>query len=249
MSSALFYTLLAVLGVSLVSLVGILLLFVQEQKLRSRLFILVSLAVGALFGDVFFHIIPELFESGVSVENMSFGILGGLLLFFILEKVLHWRHQHIPCEAHKECVEPFGYMNLISDALHNFIDGALIASSFLVSTEIGVATTIAILLHEIPQELGDFGVLIEAGFNRTKALLFNLLSALFAIAGAMVAYFLLPNLQNWILPIAAGGFLYIAGSDLVPELHKTTSIRKTILQFIGIIVGMGLMYGLLWMEI
>jgi zinc and cadmium transporter len=142
-------------------------------------------------------------------------------------------------------------MNLIADGLHNLIDGLLIGASYLVDVQIGIATTVAVLLHELPQELGDFGVLIHAGYSRSKALLFNLLSALFAIVGVLVALWIGSSVVEFthvIIPIAAGAFVYVAGSDLVPELHKERAPQKSLAQFISILVGCGLMWALLFIE-
>jgi zinc and cadmium transporter len=163
-------------------------------------------------------------------------------LFFALEKFLRWRHEHaVPSNGH---IRPFGYLNLIADGLHNFIDGLLIGASYLAGLRVGLATTLAVILHEIPQEIGDFGVLVQAGFTRTKALLFNLLSASVAIAGTVVALLIGQRIERFtavMLPLAAGGFVYIAGSDLLPELNKDIDPTRSTIQLASMISGAALM--------
>lgn len=236
--------LLASFGVSIASLAGIFFLGFKKNFLDSILHLLVSFAIGAMLGGAFFHIIPESFEKNKEDPMIvSILLIVGFMAFFIVEKFLHWRHCH---EQEHECkVHPVAYLNLIGDGVHNFIDGAVIATSFLTSMEIGVASTIAILLHEIPQEIGDFGVLLKAGLNQKKAIYYNLLTALTAVIGALVAYFSIssvPTLALYLLPIAAGGFIYISAVDLIPELHNEQRLNASIPQFICILAGLGLMY-------
>lgn len=248
------YTLISIIGVSLLSLLGALTLFFSPVFLKRSIFILVSIAVGALFGDVFIHIFPETFKA-LPVGIVSSLILVGILLFFILEKFLHWHHDHIEecdeCDEKNTHIEPVGYMTLISDTVHNFIDGLIIGSSFLVNPSLGFATTLAVVFHEIPQEIGHFGLLIHAGFSRGRALWLNFISALSAILGGVVALmitFQTTHFVDYVLPITAGGFIYIAGSDLVPELHKTRDPKKSIIQLIAIMAGFGIMFALLAFE-
>jgi zinc and cadmium transporter len=166
----------------------------------------------------------------------------GIFGFFILEKVLRWHH-HLSPEK-EALLKPVGYLNIFADGLHNFVDGILIASSYLISTKIGLATTVAVILHEIPQEIGDFGVLLYSGFSKTKALLFNFLSATFAIAGAVVALILGDMSSDFslvMLPVAAGGFIYIAGSDLIPELQHEVTVAKSVGQIAALACGVGVM--------
>ncbi len=257
MSIALLYTLLAVAGVSAVSLIGAATLSWKESFLRRTLFILVSLAAGALLGDALIHLIPESFE-GLGASRAALLVLLGMLLFFILEKFLHWHHHHTSEEGREHTdlspssasVHPLGSLVLISDGLHNFIDGVLIGASFLVGTEVGIATTVAVILHEIPQEIGDFGILLHAGFARRRALFMNFLSSLAAIAGAL-AVFAVSSVES-ILPVmlalGAGSFLYIASSDLVPELHKTKNPWASVLQLLAMVAGGATMYLLLFLE-
>lgn len=240
------YTLASVGIVSLVSFVGALTLILQKELLNKSVFILVSLAIGALLGDVFIHIIPETYEKIGNPTLISIALIGGILIFFILEKVLHWHH-HEPGHA-EEHPHPVGKMLLIGDGVHNFIDGLIMAASYLVSIEIGVATTIAVILHEIPQEIGNFGVLIHAGYSNARALWYNFLSALMAVAGA-VAGLVLSGLAEqsslFLLPLTAGGFIYIALSDLIPELHKDKRVGQGMAQVIAIVIGVLSMAALL----
>lgn len=250
MTTVALYTFASVVLISLLSLVGLMTLSWREGFLRMSVFALVSLAVGALLGDAFIHLIPEAFAESTDYLTLSLSILAGILLFFLLEKVLHWHH-HQGIEASEPSVHPVGKMILISDGVHNFIDGLIIAASFLVSTEVGIATTIAVVLHEIPQEIGDFGVLLHAGYSRAKALWLNFLSALAAVAGAAIGLLLGSSTETFtalLIPLAAGGFIYIAMSDLIPELHKTRLVSHSIIQFAMILIGVGAMAGLLTLE-
>ena len=244
-----FATIASVLLISLISFVGAITLILGKTLLHKSIFILVSLAVGALLGDVFIHIIPEAYEEIGNSTLVSLAIIFGILLFFILEKVLHWHHH--TTEHAEEHEHPIGRLMLVSDGVHNFIDGLIIAAGYMVSIEVGIATTIAVILHEIPQEIGNFGVLLHAGYTKTKALWFNFLSALTAIAGAVVALLLGSVTQAfalWLLPIAAGGFIYVALSDLIPELHKSKRAGQGIVQVIAIIIGVAAMGALLTLE-
>ncbi|OGD64411.1 hypothetical protein A2215_04355 [Candidatus Berkelbacteria bacterium RIFOXYA2_FULL_43_10] len=244
------YSLTAVLIVSLLSFSGALVLFLKKDALKNILLILVAFSTGALLGDAFIHLIPEAVrDKGELNAQISILIFAGILLFFILEKFLRWRHCHdIDCEVHPKHL---GLMNLVGDSVHNFIDGVLIAASFMVSIPLGVATTIAVIAHEVPQELGDFGVLLHSGFSKGKAILFNFYTALTAVAGALLTLLLggkLENLATYIVPLTAGGFIYIALSGLVPELHKEQGVRRSFVQLLAIIAGLGVMYILLFIE-
>lgn len=242
------YTLISVAGISLVSFVGVLALMLRREVLNRSVFILVSLAVGALLGDVFIHIIPEAYEALDNSTYISLLIIGGILIFFILEKVLHWHHHTL--EHAEEHAHPVGRIVLFGDGVHNFIDGLLIAASYMVSVEVGIATTIAVILHEIPQEIGNFGVLMHAGYSTAQALWYNFLSALTAIVGACVALFfgsVTEAFAIWALPVTAGGFIYIALSDLIPELQKDRT-GQGVLQVLAILVGVVSMAALLGLE-
>ncbi len=236
------YALVSVIVVSLISLIGIFFIALNIEKLRKILLFLVSFAVGNLFAGAFLHLIPESFEHFGFNYKAPVLILSGIIIFFALEKFLRWRHCHmVSCDEHPH---PVVAMNLIGDAIHNFIDGLVIGASYLVSIPIGVTTTIIVILHEIPQEIGDFGVLVYGKLSVKKALTYNFLSALSSIIGALVSLIIGSHMVNYayyILPITAGGFLYIAGSDLIPELQHDTKPARSILQFLSILLGFGLM--------
>jgi len=248
MSSIWLYSLVSVFIVSLISLIGIVTISIKADKLKKILIYMVSFSAGALLGDAFIHLLPELAEEGLTL-NYSITIIFGVLLFFSLEKVVHWRHCHMPIT--KEHVHPFAYMNLLGDALHNFIDGLIIAGSYLINIPAGIATTIAVILHEIPQEIGDFGVLIHGGFTKEKAIFLNFITALTAVLGVVFALILnsyVGNIEGYLISLAIGGFLYIAGSDLIPELHKETKISISLIQILTFILGVIVMISLLLLE-
>src|SRR3989344_30875 len=231
------YAFASVVLVSFVSFVGIFMLSLQEEKLRKYIFIFISLAVGALLGDAFIHLIPEAFSEIKDVMLTSILIISGILIFFALEKFLHWHHHGEDKE--ESHIHPVGRLILFSDSIHNFMDGMIIGASFLISIPVGLATTLAVILHEIPQEIGDFTVLLHAGYTKMRALWLNFLSALLAIAGVLIVLALgkEQSLTLWISPIAAGGFIYIAIADLIPELHKTKELKYSILQIVAVVIG------------
>ena len=244
------YTILSVILVSLISLIGIFTLSLKTEKIKKILIYIISLSAGTLLGDAFFHLLPETIES-TKIFTASLFILVGITLFFFLEKIIHWQH----CHAHmleKNHIHPFAYTNLVGDAIHNFLDGIIIAASYLVSIPAGIATTIAVVLHEIPQEIGDFGVLLQGGFSKSKALTVNFLSALAALLGAIVTLMATNTIQNiefYLTGIAIGGFIYIAGSDLIPEIHKhSEKISKSIFQIFFFLAGIAIMLLLLLLE-
>lgn len=243
----------SVILVSLFSLVGVLAISLRQDKLNRALSFLIPLAVGALLGDAFFHLIPEAFARMEDHAMISLLLFLGVISFFFLEKFLRW-HNHSVSEVtldQHDSPKHLGHLVLISDSFHNFIDGVIIAASFLVNVHVGVATTLAVILHEIPQEFGDFGVLIYAGYKRKTALFYNFLSALTAVAGAVLMVVLgsLPEgLVQGVVPFAAGIFIYIAGSDLVPELHKHEKNKSIFPEITGIGLGMLAMYLLLFIE-
>ncbi len=221
--------------VSLVSLIGVFSLTVKEKLLQRLSFCLIGFSAGALIGSAFLHLLPEALEKTKSTIVFYYLLLG-IVIFFLLEKYLHWRHCHEDnCHIH-----PFTYLNLIGDGLHNFLDGMVIAASFVISFKLGVVTTVAIILHEIPQELSDFAVLIYGGFSRRKALVCNFLIALTAMIGAIVGYLLADFSRGFldlILPLTAGGFIYISSSDLIPELHRQGNRSYSNLSFIAFLLG------------
>lgn len=248
------YTIGSVFLVSLISLVGVFTLSLRADRLKKILVFLVSFAAGALFGDALIHLIPESFERIGTNLNASVSIAAGIMLFFALEKFLRWQHCHIPASSeHSHHAHPVVALNLVGDAVHNLVDGMIIAASFLVSVPIGITTTLAVLLHEIPQEIGDFAILIHGGLSVQKALFFNFLSALAAFVGAIIFLVIGPYIQayvNYLLPVTAGGFLYIAGSDLIPELHHGSDVKlsTSLGQFLMIILGIAVMAALVLIE-
>jgi zinc and cadmium transporter len=227
--------------ISLISLIGIFTIKIKPAKMENYLEVMVAFAVGALLGDAFIHLIPELGESGFSLE-VSLTILSGIISFFILEKFIHWHHCH--STKHGAVCETYGYMSLAADALHNFIDGVILAGAFIVSPIVGFSTAIAIVLHELPQEVGDFGVMLSSGFSVKKALLFNFLISLTAFLGAALALLsigAITSITPLIIAFAVGGFLYLAGTDLIPHLHKKFSEKRAVVQLVFILLGIGAM--------
>ena len=243
------YSLTSVVLVSAISLVGILSLLLRGDKSKKIAILLVSFAVGGLFGDAFIHLLPEAFEQSGTGLTTPLYIMLGLLIFFVLEKFLRWRHCHI--SVSEEHLHPVVTMNLVGDGVHNLIDGMIIGATYIVSIPIGITTTLAIVLHEIPQEMGDFGILIHGGLSIKKALIFNGLSALIAILGTILSLVIGPHIQDYaisLLPITAGGFIYIAGSDLIPELQHDVKVTTSLWQFALIVLGIGIMALLIFLE-
>ena len=244
------YILISVILVSLVSFVG--LLFLGKKKIDHLLLILVSLSAGTLFGGAFLHLLPEAVGTSGFTIMTSLLVLAGILVFFFLERIIHMHQCQLPgADIHAHHHHHLGLMSLAGDGIHNFIDGLIIAGSYLVSIPTGIATTIAVIVHELPQEIADFGVLLYSGMSRSKAIFFNFLSALAAVVGAIVGLVLAVHSEFFItilLPFAAGGFLYIAGSNLVPELHKGCDWKDSLIHFSVMIVGILLMLGLTFLE-
>ena len=245
-----FYSLVSVTIVSLISLIGIFTFSLKEEDLKRMILYLVSFSAGGLFGDAFIHLIPEAMEDNGFRIHASLLIIFGILFSFAVERFLQWRHCHI-LTSH-EHPHPLAYMNLLGDAVHNFIDGLVIGGSYLVSIPLGVATTLAVVFHEIPQEIGDFGVLVYGGFPKSKALFFNFLTALTAILGAILALsfgFLVKGSIPILIPFAAGNFIYIAGSDLIPEIRREQpETLESTLQLTAIAFGILVMFSLVFLE-
>lgn len=220
--------------------VAVFFIFFKKESLNKITVFLVSLSAGALMGGAFLHLLPE------ASENISIDLLFGIFLvsficFFLVEKLLHWRH----CHKENCAIHTFGYMNLVGDSIHNFIDGLIIASTFMINPSLGVATTLAIAMHEIPQEIGDYGVLIYAGFTKKRALLLNYLVAFTVVLGGVFGYFSFSYLESilpYLLPFAAGGFVYIAASDLIPEIRKELNVKKSMISVLVFIIGIVFMY-------
>lgn len=244
----------AVLLVSLTSLVGIITLGMGSKRLSKILLYLVAFSAGALFGDVFLHLMPEMLahaqEHNSHLEELGLLIIGGIVIGLIVEKILHWHHCH---QNHQEeSAHTLGKMNLFGDFMHNLMDGLIIGASFLISIPTGIATSLAVLFHEIPQEIGDFAVLIHDGYSKKKALFLNFLSALSAVLGLVLAFSLgeaVEEIHTLLIPIAMGMFIYIAGSDLIPEIHKhKKSMKSSLLQIMMFLLGVGIMFVLLLFE-
>src|SRR3989339_1079411 len=238
--ATLFLIILSTFLVSLLSFVGVFALSLSDKTLKKAVFYFVALAIGGLMGDAFLHLLPEATEKFGNGYAYLY-VLTGFFLFLAIEKVIHWRH----CHEGDCAVHAFTQMSLIGDGVHNFIDGLIIAGSYVVNPGVGVASTIAVFLHEIPQEIGDFGVLIYGGMSRKKALFYNFLSALTAVAGGILGFYLLSFadiISGFLLAFAAGGFLYIAASDLIPEIQKENNIKKSVLNFGVIFLGILAMF-------
>lgn len=206
---------------------------------------LISYAIGALLGAAFLEILPHALEHG-EPHRMSAVVLFGIMVFFILEKLVLWRHcHHDHCEAHETHAQSHdhgrsGLLIMVGDTFHNFVDGILIAAAFMENTQLGIVTALAIIAHEIPQEVGDYLILLHSGYSRTKALIYNLLSSLATLVGAMLAYFALSDMQELIpimLGLAAASMIYVAVADLIPSLHKRTALKETIQQVSLICLG------------
>jgi len=240
-----FGALAAGLLVSLVSFSGLFVIWLPQQRLHAVVPNLVALAVGVLLGDAFIHLIPDAVARQGSVSDVCLTVLVGIFVFFILEKLVRWRHDHnVDTQPSSSEILPLAKMNLIGDAIHNFVDGILIAGSFLVDPALGFTTTIAIVAHEIPQELGDVGALLRGGFRPRQAILFNFYCSLTVILGVVFTLLLSQIAQAsliLLLPIAAGGFIYIAASDLIPVLHERSSLAHLGSQSLAFALGVGFM--------
>ncbi len=208
---------------------------------------LVSFAIGALLGAAFLEVIPHAFEHGDS-QTVAASILGGILVFFLLEKLLLWRHSHDVYEADHlagEAEDDHGRsaaLIIVGDTIHNFLDGILIAAAFLQSTQLGIITAIAIVAHEIPQEVGDFVILLNSGYSRAKAFLANMLSSFATLVGGVLGYYALQVIEGWtpvLLGIVAASMIYVAVADLIPGLHRRPELRATMSQTVLIAVGIG----------
>jgi zinc and cadmium transporter len=250
------YVLLSVLFVSLVSVIVAIPFLIKKKISNKTLLFLLSLSIGVLLSTVFINLIPEAFEIKHEYDTnhehkhhahdfaffkIPLIIISGFLLMFIIEKFVHHHHN-------KKCEKTYGHshaynlapINLIGDGIHNFIDGLLIAASYMVDIVLGITVTISVLFHEIPQEIADFGILLYSGFSKLKAILFNFLSALTAVIGAIIGLLLVGNIEGLneiFIPFAIGNFLYIAASNLVPQLHRHCGIKDSLIHIFAIILG------------
>lgn len=233
------YAILSACLVSILSFVGVFLLYFKSDKLSGILNLLICFAIGTLLGNAFFQLVPESYFHMESPGTTSWLILGGFFVFFVMEQLLHIRH------GNKKTIKPYGYLSLYADGIHNFVDGILIGVTWMFSPELGLATTLGIILHEIPQEISDFGILLRAGFNKRKALLFNFISACTAILGTAIALWIgtqSAHLYIYMLPVAAGGFIYLATGCLIPEILRDTTKKNLAVNIIFILSGLAFIY-------
>lgn len=224
--------------VSFIAFIGIIFIFLKKETFDRLLFILVSIAGGTLIGGAFLHLLPHSLEH-LNTLTVSWIFILGFVSFFLLERILRWRHCH-----EKDCkIHPVTYLSLIGDSIHNFIDGVIIAASFLINIPFGIVTALVVMAHEIPQEIGDYSILVFGGMDKLKALFYNFISALTAFLGGLCGYFFFKGTEyiHYIMPFAAGNFFYISSSDLIPELHKEVDIKKSLNSFVFFIFGIFIM--------
>ena len=250
--SALINTIIATLLVSLFSLGGIFTLSLKEEKLHNILFILIAFSAGSILGAAYFDLLPEAIEL-VEESVVFIYITFGFVFFFLLERFIYWYHGHghetdIDAEtSDRASTRGFAYLNLIGDGIHNFVDGMIIAASFLIGFPVGLATTTAVIFHELPQEMGDYGILVYAGFKRGRALLLNFVVAIAVFFGGIFAVFFIEMIEafsGWLIAFSTGGFIYLAASELIPELHEEKSLKKSFIQFVIFVLGIALIWSL-----
>jgi len=238
--------------VSLLSLGGIFALSLKERTLHSILLVLVAFSAGSILGAAYLDLLPEAVEL-VEEASVFIYITLGFVLFFFVERFVYWYHGHgheadiSDQMAEKAATKGLAYLNLVGDGIHNFIDGIVIAASYLVGFPVGLATTIAVIFHELPQELGDYGILVYAGFRRNRALLLNFAVALAVVLGGAFAVFSIETVEamtGLLIAFSAGGFIYLAASELVPELHKERDFKRSVAQFAFFVLGIFLMWSL-----
>jgi len=227
---------------SAISLVGSVTLLLKEATLNRVIMPLVSFAAGSLLGGAFFHMLPAALEQAPADATVFLWTLIGFTLFFALEQFLHWHHCH---RASSDCKEPLTYLILLGDGMHNFLGGLGVAGVFLIDFRLGLAAWLAAAAHEVPQELGDFGVLIHGGWEKGRALLLNLISGLTFLLGAMLAYAASSRIDvGFLVPFAAGTFIYIAASDLVPEVNKHRNVGANVIHFASFVAGIALLWAI-----
>ena len=224
---------------SVIAMVGSITLVLKPATLDRLLLPLVAFAAGSLIGGAFFHMIPAALDADKSSLGIGLAVVAGFTMFFVLEQVLHWHHCH---RAQADCKQPLTYLVLIGDGLHNFLGGLAIAGTFLIDIRLGITSWLAAAAHEVPQELGDFGVLVHGGWSKQKALLFNVLSGLTFLLGGLLAYGMSFQMDvSWLIPFAAGNFLYIGASDLVPEVNKHHELKANAVHVLAFVLGLALL--------
>lgn len=238
--SVLGWILVSTFSMSLISFMGVFALYLKEQSLQKITLPLVSMSAGALLGGALLHMIPESIEEIGNIDKVWLWVLIGFSIFLMLEQGIHWHHCHKAPSEHKK---PVTYLILIADGLHNFIDGLAIAGAFLVDFRVGIVTWFASAAHEIPQEFGDFGILIHGGWKKSKALWFNFLSGLTMVLGGLIAYYFSAGHDiSFLLPFAAGNFIYIAASDLIPEVKHSEKIKTNVIHFASFLLGIAIIF-------
>ncbi len=224
---------------SMVSLIGVTTLFFKEKTLNRILTTLIAFSAGSLIGGAFFHLLPTGLEQIPNPMTSLVLAVGGFTLFFALEQFMHWHHFKGWTSAAKQ---PVTYLILVADGVHNLLGGLAVASAFLIDIRLGMTTLLAAVVHEIPEELGDFAILVKGGWDKFQALGVNFLSSLTFLVGGLTVYFLSSDIDLlYIIPFSAGNFLYIAASDLVPQVNKWNSFRKNGLQFVAFLAGLALL--------
>jgi zinc and cadmium transporter len=224
---------------ALIAMAGSVTLLLRPETMDRLLLPLVAFAAGSLIGGAFFHLLPAALEAEVSALAAGIAVAVGFSLFFVLEQLLHWHHCH---KAGADRRKPLTYLVLIGDGLHNFLGGIAIAGTFLIDIRLGITSWLAAAAHEIPQELGDFGVLVHGGWPRGRALLFNVLSGLTFLLGGLITWWLSLRIDvSWLIPFAAGNFLYIGASDLVPEVNRQENLKVSLLHFAAFVLGLALL--------
>jgi len=239
----LIYSLASAVVMSLISLAGAVAIFFRKESINKLIPVFVAFAAGALLGAAFFDVLPEAVEH--KGKEVLVYVLLGLMMFFVMERYIHWHHCHSnECRRH---YHPMTYLNLVGDALHNFVDGALIAASFMINVQLGIVASFAIAAHEIPQEIGDFAILVHGGLSRFKALAFNFVSSLTAIVGVLSTFFFAESIDSLIpiiLAVTGGGFIYIATADLIPKIHRETNRKNASAQFVALSFGIAVIFAL-----
>ena len=243
-------TIVATLGISLLSLIGILTLSIKQDTLHKILMILVAYSAGTILGAALFDLLPEAVE--LVDKALVFPLIAsGFVFFLVLERLIYWYHGHGHVHEFKNSddslSEGFAYLNLLGDFIHNFIDGMIIAASFANSFSVGIASAIAVAFHELPQEMGDYGILVYAGIERRKAIIYNFAAALSVVVGGIFGSFFITvveELSGWMIAFSAGAFIFLSASELIPEMHEEKDRGKAVIQLLVLLLGMASIYAL-----